>query len=92
MELQKRGLSESTVRSACTILRAILDTAVRDEALARNPAAAVARPQVTRKEAAYLTTAQVGTLLEHSEGTRYAVLFELLKQYLDSEAKLDKEL
>ena len=64
VELQKRGLAESTIRSAYTILRAILDTAVRDDALAKNPAAEVARPKVTKKEAAHLTTAQVGTLLE----------------------------
>ena len=78
VELQKRGLSESTIRSAYTILRAILDTAVRDDALAKNPAAAVARPKVTRKEAGHLTTAQVRTLLEKAEKSRYAVLFELL--------------
>ena len=78
VELRKRGLSESTIRSAYTILRAILDTAVRDEALAKNPAAAVTRPKVTRKEAPHLTTAQVGTLLEKAETSRYALLFELL--------------
>lgn len=78
VELRKRGLSESTIRSAYTILRAILDTAVRDEALAKNPAAAVTRPKVTRKEAPHLTTAQVGTLLEEAESSRYALLFELL--------------
>ena len=73
-----RGLSESTIRSAYTILRAVLDTAVRDDALAKNPAAAVARPKVTRKEAAHLTTAQVRTLLEKAAKSRYALLFELL--------------
>lgn len=78
VELQKRGLSESTIRSAYTILRAVLDTAVRDDALAKNPAAAVARPKVTRKEAAYLTTGQVRTLLEKAASSRYALLFELL--------------
>jgi site-specific recombinase XerC len=38
VELEHRGLSESTIRSAYTILRAVLDTAVRDKALAQNPA------------------------------------------------------
>ena len=57
-------LSESTIRSAYTILRAVLDTAVRDDALAKNPAAAVPRPKVSRKEAPHLTTAQVRALLE----------------------------
>jgi hypothetical protein len=45
VELQGRGLSDSNIRSAYTILRAILDSAVRDGALARNPAAAVTRPE-----------------------------------------------
>ena len=40
----------------------------REAALAKNPAAAVTRPKVTRKEAAHLTTAQVGSLLEQAEG------------------------
>ena len=56
--LRGKGLSESTVRSAYTILRSVLDTAVRDDALGRNPAAAVARPKVTATEAAYLSPQQ----------------------------------
>lgn len=78
VELQKRALSQSTIRSAYTVLRAVLDTAVRDDALGKNPAAAVTRPKVTRKEAAYLTTHQVRTLLEKAHTSRYAVVFELL--------------
>src|SRR5215211_9040305 len=39
-------LPESTIRSAYTILRAVLDTAVRDKALAQNPAHVVRRPEV----------------------------------------------
>jgi integrase len=62
VELQKRGLSESTIRSAHTILRAVLHTAVRDEALAKDPAAAVARPKVARKEAPHLTAGQIRSL------------------------------
>ena len=67
-------MSESKIRSAYTILRAVLDTAVRDDALAKNPAAAVPRPKVSRKQAAHLTTAQVRTLLEKAEKGRSAVL------------------
>ncbi len=72
------GLADSTVRSAYTILRAVLETAVRDGALARNPAAMVKRPTVTAKEAAYLTPAQVRDLLATAGGTRYRPLFNLL--------------
>ena len=78
VELQARGLSESTVRSAYTILRAILDTAVRDDALGKNPAAAVTRPNVTRREAAHLTTAEVRRLLDAAATSRYAALFDML--------------
>jgi integrase len=78
VELANRGLAESTVRTAYTVLRAVLDTAVRDEALARNPAAAVARPKVTVREAAYLSPAQVRELLSEAASSRYAPVFELL--------------
>lgn len=78
IELQKRGLAESTVRTTYTVLRAVLDSAVLDDALGKNPAAAVARPKVTRKEAAYLTSEQVRLLLEEAEDGRYVYLFEFL--------------
>jgi integrase len=78
VELQGRGLAESSIRSAYTALRAVLDTAVRDRAIAHNPAHAVRRPKVTAKEAAYLTPDQVRSLLVAAEGGRYAPLFALL--------------
>jgi len=76
--LRSKGLSESTVRSTYTVLRAILDTAVRDRAIAENPAAVVKRPKVESKEAAFLTPDDVERLLVASEGSRYAPLFRLL--------------
>ncbi|WP_448619525.1 tyrosine-type recombinase/integrase [Geodermatophilus sp. URMC 65] len=78
VELRRKGLAESTIRSAYTILRAVLDTAVRDGALAANPAAAIRRPRVTAKEAPHLIPAQVAELLRAAEGSRYAPLFALL--------------
>ncbi|MGY1761649.1 tyrosine-type recombinase/integrase [Geodermatophilus sp. SYSU D00779] len=78
VELRGKGLAESTVRSAYTILGAVLHTAVRDGALASNPAAVIRRPKVTSREAAHLTTAQVADLLRAAEDTRYAPLFALL--------------
>jgi integrase len=78
VELRRKGLAESTIRSAYTILRAVLDTAVRDGALATNPAAAIRRPRVTAEEAPHLTPAQVADLLRAAEGSRYAPLFALL--------------
>jgi len=76
--LKDKGLAESTIRSAYTILRAVLDTAVRDGALARNPAAVVKRPKVTTKEAAFLTPEQVRALLAAGKDSRYGHLFTLL--------------
>jgi hypothetical protein len=72
VELKGRGLAESSIRTAYTVLRAVLDTAVRDKAIAQNQAHAVRRPKVTGKEAAYLTPDQVRSLLVAAEGSRYA--------------------
>jgi integrase len=60
------------------VLRAILDTAVRDGAIAVNSSAAIRRPKGTSREAAHLTPAQVAELLDAAQSTRYAPLFELL--------------
>jgi hypothetical protein len=49
-------LSDSTIRSAFNALKAILDAAIRDEALARNVATAVTRPKVARRR--LLTSSQ----------------------------------
>ena len=78
VELQGRGLSDSTIRSAFNALKAILDTAVRDEALARNVATAVTRPKVAPQEAAHLTPEQVRLVLGAAQTSRYAPLFALL--------------
>jgi integrase len=77
VELKDRGLAESSIRSAYTVLRAVLDTAVRDKAIAHNPAHAV-RPKVTTNETAYMTPEQMRLLLAAAEGSRYAPLFRLL--------------
>ena len=78
LALGARGLSESTTRTAYTVLRAALDGAVRDGLLARNPAAAVTRPGVARKEARHLPPAQVTALLDAAKPSRYHAAFVLL--------------
>jgi integrase len=50
----ERALSDSTIRSAYTTLRAALDGAVRDGLVGRNAAALVKRPGVERTEAKHL--------------------------------------
>jgi len=72
VELQTQGLSDSTIRSAFNALKAILDTAVRDEALARNVATAVTRPKVRPQEAAFLTPEEIRRVLEAARTSRYA--------------------
>ena len=76
--LRSNGLAASTVRTTYTILRAILDTAVRDGAVAENAAHAIRRPKVTAVEAAFLEPAEVHRLLAAASGGRYAALFGLL--------------
>lgn len=66
-----RALSDSTIRSTYTVLRAGLDGAVRDGLLARNPAATVKRPGVERQEAHHLDRDDVVKLLDAARGSRY---------------------
>jgi integrase len=76
--LRERGLSESTIRTAYTVLRSGLDAAVRDGLLARNPAAVIARPAVTRREARHLSPAEVAKLLNAARSSRYHAVLVLL--------------
>jgi integrase len=66
-----RALSDATIRQVYTVLRAGLDGAVRDGLLAKNPAAAVRRPGVARKEARHVSAVDVTKLLLSAEGLRY---------------------
>lgn len=66
-----RALSDSTIRSTYTVLRAALDGAVRDGLLAKNPAAAVKRPGVERTEAKHLDQGAVAQVLAAAECSRY---------------------
>lgn len=78
MHLRAKGKASSTVRQVYTILRALLDAAVRDGLLARNPALSVARPGVERKEARSLSPAEVLALLDATKGSRFAPLVAFL--------------
>jgi integrase len=69
--LRAKGLSDSTIRSAYTVLRGTLDTAVRDGLLARNPVHRVRRPKVRRVEVAKLDRAEVRTVLDAAADSRY---------------------
>ncbi len=75
---RKAGLSPSTVRTVYTVLRAALDVAVRDGLVKRNAAAAVKRPTVDRKDAAYLTRDQAEALLVALRDDRLEPLYRVM--------------
>ena len=75
---RKDGLAPSTVRTIYTVLRAALDIAVRDGLLQTNPAAAVRRPGIPRREATFLTPRQARLLLDALHGDRLEPLVRLL--------------
>ncbi|MBY0441202.1 MAG: site-specific integrase [Mycobacteriaceae bacterium] len=73
-----RALSDSTIRSAYTVLRSGLDGAVRDGLLAKNPAAAVKRPGVERTEARHLDRDAIVRLLSAARESRYHTALVLI--------------
>lgn len=73
-----RALSDATIRQVYTVLRASLDGAVRDGMLAKNPAAAVKRPSVARKEAQHLSMVDVNKILLCADGLRYRNVLVLI--------------
>ncbi|MGY1794737.1 tyrosine-type recombinase/integrase [Geodermatophilus sp. SYSU D00525] len=72
------GLAASTVRTIYTVLRAALDVAARDGLIRNNPAAAVKRPGVERKDGPHLPTEQAHALLHAIRGDRLESLFRLM--------------
>ncbi len=72
------GLSGSTIRTIYTVLRSALDIAARDGLIRSNPAAAVRRPGVERKDAPHLTAEQAQVLLEAIKGDRLESLFRVM--------------
>lgn len=75
---QVRALSDSTVRSIFLVLRKALDAAVRDELLARNPAAKVAAPKVAHTPVVKLSATEVSYLLAELRSHRYYPVFALI--------------
>lgn len=73
-----RESADATIRQIYTVLRGGLDGAVRDGLLAKNPAAAVKRPGVARKEARHVEAIDVTKLLLCAEGLRYRNVLVLI--------------
>ncbi len=61
-DLVKKGLAPSTVRQAHRVLSLLLSLAVRDNRIARNPAAGVRLPRVSATQKRFLTHEQVSSL------------------------------
>lgn len=78
LTLRGKGLSPATVQRVFTVLRVTLDGAVRDGLLARNPAAAVKQPAAPRREARFLSVAEVAALLAAADGSRYRTPLALI--------------
>ena len=76
--LRSRGLSNSTVRTTYTVLRAALADAVLDGLIKANPCTLVRRPGVGRTEARYLGAGEVSAVLGAAEGLRYRPVLVLI--------------
>lgn len=66
-----RKYADATIRQVYTVLRQALDGAVRDGLLAKNPAAAVQRPGIARKEARHLDSVDVSAVLAAARESRH---------------------
>ena len=71
-------VSDSSLRTDYTILRSVLDAAVRDGLVARNVAEQVDRPRKARKEAVCLAPAQVVALLKEVYLSRHWIPIHLM--------------
>jgi integrase len=72
--MRASGLSASRTRQAYHVFTSMLDAAVRDERLARNPGAGVNLPRLPTTERRYLTHAQADDLAERCGPYRLLVL------------------
>ena len=73
-DLQRAGLASGTTRQIYRVLSPILDAAVRDGRIARNPASGVALPRRVRTEPRFLTAVEIGRLAKAAGPDRLAVL------------------
>jgi integrase len=68
--LRDRGLSAASIQKCFIVLRMCLDDAVRDNLLAKNPAAQLKQPALERTEARHLSTDELAALLSALQGKR----------------------
>ena len=77
-DMRAAGSSASTRRGAFTVVRAVLNTAVRDNLIAANPCDKVTRPRPSRHQARVLDASEIGALLAAAAGHRLHPLLLLL--------------
>ena len=73
----EHGISSRTVQLIHAVLRRALNQAVNMGMIGRNPALAITRPKVRRKEMKTLSDNQVRTLLSVAQGDRFEAVFWL---------------
>jgi len=71
------GLSPSRIHQCIIVLRMVLDAAVNDRLIARNPAERVKRPKIPHKEAAYFDPATAYEIVANIDES-YRLLFRIL--------------
>ena len=76
--VQVRALADSTIQRVFSVVRLLLDGAVRDGLIAKNPAAVVRPPAIPHREARFLSTAEVRRLLEAASVSRYCRVFTFI--------------
>jgi len=74
---REEGRGARTVQLIHTVLHCVLQQAVRDGILGRNPADGVQRPKVEQVEMRILSEQQAQRLVIASQGSRYGMLFYL---------------
>lgn len=74
-EAPPKGLSETSVRAAHSVLRTALGYAVRQQLIARNPADGVEKPQRDKTDMAVWTAAELSRFLDHVSEDRLLALW-----------------
>lgn len=75
--MQREGLSASRIRQAVIVLQQIMEAAVRDRLIARNPCEGAKLPKVSKDEAAHFEP-DVVDLIVREIGGSYELLFRIL--------------
>ncbi len=76
--IQVHALADSTAQRIFSVLRLVMDGAVRDGHVRRNPVAVIKAPSAPSREARFLSPDEVVRLLEAARGSRYLPVLTLI--------------